>query len=82
MTIAQKTDKLAEHVIENIDNVDPELSQDVTREYNDIQKTEAAVQRLEKKVEMERNSFEHAEDYETDKLMLDNMRAELKEEAA
>ena len=73
---------MTEHVIENIDHVDPEISSDATRAYMNIQKTEIAIQRLEKKVEEDRNRIDGTEDYEQDKMLLDNMRNEMKDEAA
>lgn len=54
--------------------IDPSLSADLTREYMDVQKTETAIKRLEKKVEQESHGFDTIEEYNADKMMLENMK--------
>ena len=80
-TFEEKTNSIENHLLERIDMIDPSLSADLTREYMDVQKTEAAIARLEKKVQEESQGFDTIEQYNADKLNLDNMKAQLHEEA-
>ena len=62
--------------MDKIDEMDPRLSQEMASEYMDAQKTEAQIALLEKKVERESHGFEHVEEYQSDKMLLDNLKAE------
>ena len=54
--------------------MDPNLSNDMTSEYMDVQKTQAEINRLEKKCEEESHGFDHVEEYQSDKMLLDNLK--------
>ena len=75
--LEKSTDKMTRHWIERIDDMDPNLSQDMTSEYLNVQKTAAQIKRLEAKVEMESHGFEHIDEYNTDKMLLDNMKKQM-----
>lgn len=61
--------------------IDPGLSADLTREFMDVQKTQNAIKVLEAKVEEESHGFDKIDDYNADKLMLENMKRQLHEDA-
>mgnify|MGYP000300365618 CR=1 FL=1 len=61
---AKSGDKQSYNWMERLDMLDPNLGQDITSEYMNVQKTSAAIKRLEKKVEMESHGFEFVEQYE------------------
>ena len=48
----------------------------------DTQKTEMAIHKLENRIEDESKSFEKIEEYNADKLMLENMKKELHDDAS
>ena len=64
-----------------IEDSDPNLSQDMTSEYMDVRKTLAQITRLEKKVKAEEKGFENIDQYQSDKMLLDNLKAELETDA-
>ena len=74
-------DKMTNHWIDTFDQMDPNLSQDMTSEYVNVQKTQAEIRRLEKKIQAESNGFEHLEEYQQDKMLLDNLKSQLNEDA-
>jgi hypothetical protein len=61
--------------------IDPSISADLTREFMDVQKTEAAIARLERKVEDESHGFDQIDEYNQDKLMLENMKKQMHDDA-
>ena len=72
---------MTRHWIERIDDMDPNLSQDMTSEYLNVQKRAAQIKKLEAKVEAESHGFEHLEEYNTDKMLLDNLKAQMEEDS-
>ena len=74
-------DKMTNHWMETIDSMDPNLSSDMTSEYINVQKTQAEIKRLERKIEAESKGFEHLEEYQQDKLMLDNLKQQISDDA-
>lgn len=54
--------------------MDPNLGQDVTSAFMDTEKTTARIKMLERKVELESHGFDKVEQYESDKLILDNLK--------
>ena len=57
--------------------MDPNLSQDMTSEYLNVQKTAAQIKKLEAKVEMESHGYENIDAYNTDKMLLDSMKSQM-----
>ena len=53
--------------------MDPNLSQDMTSEYLNVQKTAAQIKKLEAKVEKESHGYENIDAYNTDKMLLDSI---------
>ena len=49
-------------------------------EYMDAQKQQAQISLLERKVEQESHGFEHVEEYQSDKMLLDSLKREAVEE--
>ena len=47
----------------------------------DVQKTQAQINRLEKKLKAEEHDWNAVEQYNTDKMLLDNLKAQLKDDA-
>lgn len=80
-TFEEKTNKIENHLLERIDMIDPSLSADLTREFMDVQKTQNAIKRLEARVEAESHGFDQIEEYNSDKMMLENMKRQLHEDA-
>ena len=52
---------MTNHWIDQIDSMDPNISQDLTSEYMNVQKTNAEIHRLEAKVEAESHGFENVD---------------------
>ena len=67
--------------MDKIDEMDPKLSQEMASEYMDAQKNEAQIMLLERKVEKESHGFEHVEEYQNDKMLLDSLKSEAAEDA-
>ena len=44
-------------------------------EYMNVQKTQIMIKNLEKKVEQESHGFEHLAEYESDKMLLGNLKS-------
>mgnify|MGYP006875426929 CR=1 FL=1 len=80
-TMQKTTDKMTRHWIEQIDDMDPNLSQDMTSEYLNVQKRAAQIKKLEAKVEAESHGFEHIDEYNTDKMLLDNLKSQMDEDS-
>ena len=59
--------------MEQIDMLDPNLSQDLTSEYMDVHKSQAEIKKLEQKIEGEKD-FAHVEQYEQDMMLLNNLK--------
>ena len=57
-------DKMTNKYMDQLDTLDPNLSQDMTSEYMEVQKTQSLIKNLEKKVEIESHGFEHLQEYE------------------
>ena len=57
-------DKMTNKYMDQLDTLDPNLSQDMTSEYMEVQKTQSMIKNLEKKVEIESHGFEHLQEYE------------------
>ena len=70
----KNADKLQNFWLDRIDSMDPNLGQDLTSAFMDTQKTSARIKMLEAKVEAESHGFENVEQYEQDKLILDNLK--------
>ena len=73
--VSGTTDKMTNRYMDQLDTLDPNLSQDMTSEYMNVQKTQSMIQKLEKKCDMEKVGFEHIQDYEQDKMMLEHHKA-------
>lgn len=74
-------DKLQEFWLDRIDSMDPALGQDVTSAFMDTEKTAARIKYLEKKVEAESQGFDQIDQYEQDKMILDNLKRQQSEDA-
>ena len=77
----KNADKLQEFWLDRIDSMDPALGQDVTSAFMDTQKTAARIKFLEKKVEAESQGFDQIDQYEQDKMVLDNLKQQQAEDA-
>lgn len=53
----------------------------MTSEYMNVQKSLSQINRLEKKVKEEEHGFDKIDEYNADKLTLDNLKAEMNEDA-
>ena len=73
--VSGTTDKMTNRYMDQLDTLDPNLTQDMTSEYMNVQKTQNMIARLEKKVEIEKVGFEHVLEYEQDKMMLEHLKA-------
>lgn len=67
----KNADRLETFWLDRIDSMD---TQEVTSAFMDTQKTTARISLLERKVEEESHGFENVEQYENDKLILDNLK--------
>ena len=61
--------------------MDPALGQDVTSAFMDTQKTAARIKFLEKKVEAESQGFDQIDQYESDKMILENLKSQQADDA-
>ena len=77
----KNADKLQEFWLDRIDSMDPALGQDVTSAFMDTQKTAARIKFLEKKVEAESQGFDQIDQYEQDKMVLDNLKSQQADDA-
>lgn len=77
----KNVDKLQEFWLDRIDSMDPALGQDVTSAFMDTEKTAARIKYLEKKVEAESQGFDQIDQYEQDKMILDNLKRQQSEDA-
>lgn len=73
-TFRKNADRLQNFWLDRIDSMDPNLGQDVTSAFMDTEKTTARIKMLERKVEEESHGFENVEQYESDKLILENLK--------
>ena len=77
----KNADRLQNFWLDRIDSMDPSLGQDVTSAFMDTEKTSARIKYLEKKVEEESHGFENVEQYESDKMILDNLKMQQQDDA-
>lgn len=77
----KNADRLQNFWLDRIDSMDPNLGQDVTSAFMDTEKTTARIKLLERKVEEESHGFENVDQYEQDKMILDNLKSQQKEDA-
>ena len=58
--------------MDRIDSMDPELGQDLTEEFMDVQKTQGQIKRLEAKIESERGDYSKFDEINADEMLLKN----------
>ena len=68
-------DRMTNRYMDQLDTLDPNLSQDMTSEYMEVAKTQSMIKQLEKKVESESHGFEHLSEYESDKMLLEHLKS-------
>ena len=66
------TDKLTNFWLDRIDSMDPTVSQDLTSEFMNVQKTEKEIKKLEAKIAAEEHDWNAIDQYNTDKMLLAN----------
>ena len=74
-------DKLSNFWLDRIDSMDPALGQDLTSEFMNVQKTQSAIKNLEAKLKAEANDWSAIDQYNTDKMLLENYQKQLKEDS-
>ena len=74
LTEVDSADKMAARWMDQIDQMDPTIGQDMTNEFMNVQKMQGQINRLEKKVEEESHGFDRIDEYNSDKMVLDNLK--------